>query len=348
MKKSLSIITLIVLVAAMTFTFVACQPNNLPDDNTDPISVTLYTPDGAPAMSVAKIIADGKIGNITAKVEIAQNAQDIVAKATKAERELELAVLPTNAAATVYNATKGDYVLFSINTYGLLYIMGTEQVSDLNALKGQVLYSIGLGQVPQYVFDKVLAHAGIEKVSNSDVAEEGKLAIKYADNAQGINPLMLQGKAKFGLLGEPAATQLVNKAAAAGKTVYRLFDVQQLWKDAVGGTKTGYPQACLIVKKSLLANKTFAKALDEAMSANAAYIAANVGTLKTTLAGAGSKVDVDYTAEIVTRCNISYIKANSDGLKAELAAYLAEFGFSANGTKPSDKLPDDAFYYAFD
>lgn len=347
MKKSLSIITLIVLVAAMAFTLAACQPN-LPDEDIAPTSVTLYTPDGAPAMSVAKIIADGKIGDTTATVEIAQNAQDIVAKATKAERELELAVLPTNAAATVYNATKGDYVLFSINTYGLLYIMGTEEVLDLNALKGQVLYSIGMGQVPQYVFDKVLAHAGIQKVNNSDVAEEGKLAVKYTDNAQGINPLLLQGKAKFGLLGEPAATQLVTKAAAAGKTIYRLFDVQQLWKDAVGGTKTGYPQACLIVKKSLLANKTFAAALDRAMSANAAYLAENVGTLKSTLAGAGSKVDVDYTTEIIARCNISYIKANSDGLKAELAAYLAEFGFSANGVKPSDKLPDDAFYYAFD
>ena len=210
MKKSLSIITLIVLVAAMVFTLAACQPN-LPDEDIAPTSVTLYTPDGAPAMSVAKIIADGKIGDTTATVEIAQNAQDIVAKATKAERELELAVLPTNAAATVYNATKGDYVLFSINTYGLLYIMGTEEVSDLNALKGQVLYSIGMGQVPQYVFDKVLAHAGIQKVNNSDVAEEGKLAVKYADNAQGITPLLLQGKAKFGLLGEPAATQLEQK-----------------------------------------------------------------------------------------------------------------------------------------
>ena len=124
--------------------------------------------------------------------------------------------------------------------------------------------------------------------------------------------------------------------------------MQQLWKDAVGGAKTGYPQACLIVKKSLLANKTFAAALDRAMSANAAYLAENAGTLKSTLTGAGSKVDVDYTTEIIARCNISYIKANSDGLKAELAAYLAEFGFSANGVKPSDKLPDDAFYYAFD
>lgn len=347
MKKLLSMLLSLALIATLCVSLVACQSEADPEPST-PTQITLYTPDGAPAMSVAKIIADGKIGDVATTTVIAQNAQNIVAKATSSERELDIAVLPTNAAATVYNATKGDYVLFSVNTFGLLYVLGTEQIKTLDQLKGQVVHSIGLGQVPQYVFDKILSAANIQKVANSDVAEEGKIAVKYADNAQGINPLILQGKAKFALIGEPAATQLIGKAAAAGKTVYRLFDLQKLWKDAVGVDNDGYPQACLIVKKSLLASKTFVASLDAALAANAEYLTANVSGLKATLKGVGSAIDIDYTADIIARCNVGYKKANSAGLSDEIALYLAEFGFSTNGTKPSDKLPDSGFCYNFD
>lgn len=181
-----------------------------------------------------------------------------------------------------------------------------------------------------------------------DPPEFAPINIKYEADASSIIPLFKSGTAKFAVIGEPAVTQLTNLMKTQNVEVYNLFDLQALWKSAVNGTSEGYPQASVIVKNSLLANKTFVDALANALSQNAEYMTVNVATVGETLGTVGSTLaKTTFNADLIKRCNLGFTKANADGLGKELETYLSEFGFKSDGDKPNNKMPTSDFYYDF-
>lgn len=279
-------------------------------------SVTCYVPDGAPALAVAKIMSEGHVGSVPTEV-VVTTGEETSAKCVSGEADL--AILPTNAAVKICS-TRNDYCIFSVNVYGLLYVVGNVQVESLQQLKGSVVYSIGLGNTPEFVFKKVLDSQNVAYENDSNDAE--KVNFKYETDGATIIPLVLQGKANFAVLGEPAVSNLIAKAALQNKTVYRLFDLQQLWKAAVQSDVAGYPQASLVVKKSLLKG-SFAKELKNAVFANAEFLNANLENLNTLMQQHGSSLDVNYTAEIISRCNLVAVLAQD--AKQDIEKYLQTF-----------------------
>lgn len=183
-------------------------------------------------------------------------------------------------------------------------------------------------------------------VPDDNTPDATPVSIKYEADGSSIIPLFLNGSAEYAVLGEPAATNLVNKMKKdKGVDVYTVFDLQEQWKSAVNSSSYGYPQACMIVKKELLESKDFVDALVAALNANAAYISNNLSTLKDTMTAAGSSLTVNYTDALISRCNLGATLASQDGLDSDVNKYLAEFGFSVDADKPVNKLPDSGFYF---
>lgn len=307
MKKIVSI-TLSLIILTIAFAFGAC--------NGETAELSLYVPDGAPALSVAKIIRDGMVGGNTVTT-VVTTGEDVVAKC--AAGEADLAVLPTNAAVKICSE-RDDYQLFSVNVYGVLYMVGTERIESISKLQGETLYSIGLGNTPEYVFKTICDKQGV----NYD-GKDG-ITIKYESDASTIIPQVLQGKVKFALIGEPAVTQITNKAASQGKTIYTLFDLQQLWQQATNSDELGYPQASMIVKKTLL-NASFATKLLAILQQNYEFLTANVGDINALMRNAGSSLDINYTKEIIDRCNLKTVAAKD--AKGDVEKYLGTFAAMA-------------------
>lgn len=337
MKKSLFVFVLIVIVAATVCTLVACNRGKTPSEP-DGEALQMFVPDGAPALSVAKIIKDGKIGESRVEAHIS-TGDDVVGKCSSGEADI--AVLPTNAAAKICNM-RNDYVLFSVNVYGTLYIVGTKQLTSFSQLKGERLYSIGLGNTPEFVLKTVCDAQGVEYLEYSgETTYYNAVMVKYFTDASEIIPLVLSGEANFALVGEPAASQLVGKLVESGKTGYNLFDMQQLWQTATESKQTGYPQASMIVKKSLL-NEQFRVSLDDVLTQNAAFLKNNVAELGKILKDAGSSLTVNFNEQIIERCHIVYTPALS--VRSDLDNYLKLFGL------PSEMVPlkDSVFDVATD
>ena len=146
MKKLLSLLAAIALV----FTLGACEPipntgsgngGNVPA----PASVTVYAPDGAPAVAISKIINDGKIGNTEATVNIVAGADLLTTNV--ANGSADVAVMPVNLAAKTYNGGV-KIKLVSVNIFGCLYMVGKTPVTALTDLVGKVVYNIGRGGTP--------------------------------------------------------------------------------------------------------------------------------------------------------------------------------------------------------
>lgn len=332
MKK----ITLILIIFALAATVLCgCAPAE--EQPELPSEISLYVPDGAPSLSVADILNDKSVGGVAVNATIT-TGDDAFAKCTSGEADI--AILPTNAAVKVLSA-RDDYCLFTVNVQGLLYLVGTSEISSLSDLMGQTVYSIGLGNTPEYVFKKILDSQSIAYCELGDTVDENKVNLKYEKDGSSIIPLLASGKAEFAVLGEPAVTQATNKLKSQGKTLYELADLQQLWQQATGSSQAGYPQASLIVKKSLVQNKSFADALYQKLSQNADFVEQNAGSINQLMQDNGSSLDITYTAEILQRCNLVCIKAES--VKSDIESYLGTF------SALSSLLPlDDAIFFDFD
>ena len=304
---------LVVMLALLTSIFVGCAKEE----------IVCYVPDGAPALAVAKIIADGKIGDTNVTTQIT-TGEDVVAKC--ASGEADMAILPSNAAVKICSQ-RNDYLMFSVNVFGLLYVVGTRQVASLQELCDNTVYSIGLGNTPEYVMKKILDVNDVSYADTFNYISDGTTAVQ----------LIMSGQAEFALLGEPAVTNLIQKAAEKNKTVYRLFDLQQLWQQATDSQEEGYPQASLIVKESLL-NARFVRNLQQILQQNEQFLHDNLSQLNALLQSAGSSLDMVYTAEIVERCNIRFTMAHE--IKNDLQTYLQTF----QAMQAFLPLSDEIFY----
>ncbi len=313
MKKLFSVLLLSILLVGAIVCVTAC-------DNSPEGQLVCYVPDGAPTLAVANIMATKQVGNADVEV-VVSTGNDVIAKCSAGEADM--AVLPTNAAVKICS-TLDDYQLFSVNVYGVLYVVGTQQISGLADLKGKVVHSIGLGNTPEYVFSKVLENAGVAFEKNVDSAKDSNtVGIKYYDDASSIVPLIVGGQVDFAVLGEPAVTNLKAKAATKNIAVHTLFDLQTEWKNAVGSDQEGYPQASMIVKKSWLQKQGFAKVLEKTIKENKQYLLDNLDTLNELMQSYGSSLNVAYTKEVIESCNLNVVMASE--AKSDIETYLNEF-----------------------
>lgn len=193
----------------------------LPDDGfyyenstggTTPEKVDIYVPDGATALALAYFMHSGeKVSGATLEIHVvtASSIGSFVANGSA-----DMAVMPSNAAAKMYN-TNGKYKLVMTLTHGNLYIVGGD-MSGVDSLVGKRVGAIGQGQVPDLVLRYILKQKNIEYVL-SDTAAEGKVAITYYSDGGSVARALKAGQIDFGLLAEPAAStvyDLVNAESA--------------------------------------------------------------------------------------------------------------------------------------
>ena len=77
-------------------------------------------------------------------------ADEIVPKLIKGE--LDMAAIPANLAATLYQKTKGGIQVMAVNTLGVLYVVEKgNTVHSFADLKGRTILSTGKGTTPEYV-----------------------------------------------------------------------------------------------------------------------------------------------------------------------------------------------------
>lgn len=325
------------LVLVLLFLFSTTSCFGCSSKSKDEEIIDVYIPDGAPSIAMAKLLNDNYQGE-NLKVEYHIVSSDEITM-NVANGNADIALLPTNAAANLYN--KGvDIKIVSSNTWGMLYMVSNNDdffsMDDLNILKGEVIGVIGKNQVPDLVFKYILNSYNIQYVE-SDTKVEDKVSIKYISDGPSMIPLLKNNMLEFGILAEPALTNSLTKA-----NVSVILDLQEEWKKC-NNSIDSYPQASLTVKASLLKdNNEFIKEFLNQIDLSSKWVLDNTDKLQTILSQYGSTSSITYTKEIIERCNIKLvtgevmINAVDDFLKALHSVIPNVIG---------GKLPDEQFYY---
>ena len=243
--------------------------------------------------------------------------------------DLDVAAVPSNVAAVLYNKTEGGIRLLGVNTGGVLYVLSNnaEPVSSLADLKGKTVYASGMGGVPEYAFKALMAKEGL--------AEDDIELIWMNSHADVVSTLLSQGG--YALVPEPQVTVAGTKA----DTVKVDLDINAMWKESFG---YDLPMGVIACRAEIADSRAddlgyflreYNKVLEgyNADKDAAAEIIANAGILPA--AGVAKAA--------MPRCNIMLETGTAHA--KDILTPLYETLFSFNPQSVGGSIPGDDFYF---
>ncbi|MDR1801751.1 MAG: ABC transporter substrate-binding protein [Lachnospiraceae bacterium] len=141
---------------------------------TDDYSIKIGGLKGPTGIGLVKLIDDaneGKTENNYTFDGFMASPDEVTPKLVQGE--LDIAAVPSNLAAVLYNNTKGEIKVVAVNTLGILYIVDTTgEISSVADLKGKTIYANGKGSTPEYTLRYILEKNGLDP--DKDVTIEWK------------------------------------------------------------------------------------------------------------------------------------------------------------------------------
>ncbi len=148
--------------------------------------------------------------------------------------ELDIAAVPVNMAAALYNKTGGEILTLAANTLGVLYIVEKgDTVQSMADLAGKKILAAGQGSTPEYVINYLLEKNGL-----TDSVE-----VEYvSEHAEAVTQ-MAAGSADLILVPEPFVTTALSKVEGARVAL----DLTQEWAKV---SDADMVMGCLVVSKA--------------------------------------------------------------------------------------------------
>ena len=229
MKKRLF---LLITVIVLALTLLSCSQTPALDTEKE-ISVMVLN--GTTGFGAAKLIDDSANGNTELNYKFSVESDASVVNSALINGSVDIAALPTNAAAVVYNKTGGNVKVAAVNTLGVLYIVENgESVNSFADLKGKTVYVPGQGSNPEYVTAFLCEENGLK------VGEDVTLDFTYNAPAD-LRTAVASGQVEIAVLPEPMVT--IAKTANADLRV--ALDLTKEW-DKVA-EKNSLMQGCIVV-----------------------------------------------------------------------------------------------------
>ena len=335
MKKLFAIILSLALALSLT----ACVNADNSSSKADTSSKQPYTSvemsvacmTGPTGIGMAKLMHDDEAG-ITANdytFTVASAATDITGKFLQGE--INIASVPTNVAATLYNKSEGKVRMLAVNTYGVLSILEKgDTIKSIADLKGKTIYSTGKGQNPEYILNYILSENGINPQTD--------ITINFV-SSEDLVAKLISGEAEIAMAPEPAATTVMVK----NQELKRVLSINDEWAKV---SDTKLMMGCVIALDSYVESNPAAvekfleeyKASIEYATVNAEQAATYCETYKIAPSAAIAK-------KAIPTCNLCYVSGKD--MKTNVNGYLSVL-FDADPTSIGGKLPADDIYYKAD
>lgn len=293
------------------------------------LTVRVAVPDGVPALSIVRLLRErpsmGK--NVTISYEVVRSPELMAARVVSGEADI--AMVPTNLAAVLYNRNV-PYRLVSANAWGMLYVVSSENIRSWQDLRGKEIHTFGRGLTPDLVFRYLL--------TQNSLNPDRDITLRYLGSGTELAQAMIAGRVKTAVLPEPAATQVMMRR----QDVLPVLDLQRAWATATG-LGVSYPQASLLISNAVLNGyPEFVDRFLHEVAQSASWVNSNPQA-----AGIwAEELQTGLTAKVVEnalpRCNIRFVPARE--ARGAIEAYLRVLrDFSPESI--GGRLPSEAFYF---
>ncbi len=255
-------------------------------------------------------------------------ADEIVPKLIKGE--LDMAAIPANLAATLYQKTNGGIQVMAVNTLGVLYVVEKgDTVHSFADLKGRTILSTGKGTTPEYVLRYLLKKNGIDP--DKDVK------IEYYSEASEVTAQMAATKKDaIAVLPQPYVTA----AQIQDSSLRVVLDLTKEW-NKVCDTQ--------LITGVTVVRTAYAEEHPEVITAFLNDYQKSVEAANNDIDGTAAlceKIGVVAKAAIakkaLPKCNI--VCRTGEEMQKDVAAYLQVL-YDASPASVGGKLPDSGFYW---
>ena len=244
--------------------------------------------------------------------------------------ELDMAAIPANLAATLYQKTSGGIEAVAVNTLGVLYVVEKgDTVQSMADLKGRTILSTGKGTTPEYVLRYLLTQNGIDP--DKDVT------IEYYSEATEVTAQMANAEDAIAVLPQPYVTA----AGLQDDTLRVALDLTEEW-NKICDTQ--------LITGVTVVRKEYAEEHPDVVDAFLTDYAKSVDAANTDLDGTaalceeqGVVAKAAIAKKALPNCNI--VCLTGDDLKTNASAYLQVL-FDADPAAVGGAMPGDDFYWS--
>lgn len=325
MKK----VIVFMLCLTLILTFVGCAGKDKTSQGDTKSKVSVACLKGPTGVGMTKLMSDNDNNKTKNSYEftVASAADEISGRIVSGE--INIASVPTNLAAKLYNKTDGKITMLAVNTLGVLSIVENgDSIKSIKDLKGKTVYTTGEGSNPEYILRYLLSKNGVDSYKDVD--------IHFVANNDELIATLVSGTASIAMIPEPAATSAIVKK----NTLKKVLSINEEWEKT---TDEDLMMGCVIALKSYAENNK--EAVQNFLSDyknSVDYVNQNIEQSADLCEKYAIIPSSAIAKKSIKDCNIKFI--HSKDAQAPLQDYFKVL-YDADKTSIGGKLPQDDFYY---
>lgn len=307
-------------------------PEPTPEPAAEPdseVPVNVMVLNGTTGFGMAKLISDAEKGEAALNYSFSVESDASNVTAALVSGGADIAALPTNAAAALYNKTEGKVQLLALNTLGVLYLVVNTENDDIQSvsdLAGKTVYAPA--QNPSFIFKYICQANGLDDVTIDN---------SYAQPAD-LRTALAAGEVDIAVLPEP----MVTIALSANDKLATALDLTAEW-DAVAPAAGSLVQGCVVVRADFAAeHPAEVAAFLEEYERSIAYLSTDTADAAALIESTGIFTKAAVAQKAIPNCNVCFI---SGADMAEPMGAFLEIMFELAPESVGGKLPGDDFYY---
>ena len=318
MKKMIKILAVVLLIVSLPF---VCAAENTADKTV----VRVAALQGPTGMSVAHMMTEND-----GSYELTLVAAPAEVNALVISGQVDIASVPINVGAVLYNKTEGGVKALALTTRGMLYVLEKgDTIHSVQDLEGKTILYAGQGATPEYVTEYILSTFGVNAALETE-AEHAAVASKA-----------IEGLADIVLLPEPMVTNVLMK-----NPDFRVaLDITEAFAAAAqmnGVADAQLSMSVVIVRKEFAeAHPDLVEVFMKDLEASIAFANENVAEAAQEIADLGIIAAAKVAEKALPSCRLVFV--SGEDMQAQ-AAPLYDILFSANPASVGGKAPDEGYY----
>ena len=317
MKKISTLILTIILVVNLT----GCSLSKY---------VRVKTYNGLPAISICKLIKeeDNIKSSYKTSYTIENNDKKLLESLNK--KEVDIALVPTDMAAKVYNKNSSYQICASIGQGSYYLVTSDPEVTGFNStLINKEIAIAGESSMTDNIVKAIL------KKNNID---ETLVKFKYTNTVPELVKTLTLGEIYIGIVPETSLTSLLYKhsglkiLASTNDAYENTFDISE-----------GYPQFSVIVRKDFADNnKEYVNKFLSKLKESIEFV--NNNPLQAGAYGEELKIPIkpQILSKAIKRCNLKFIEIDKFKQNYE---YFFEILYNYNNEAVGGTVPDESIYH---
>ena len=320
MKKLISVLIIAVMILSLAAGAAYA-------DSPDTVNVMVLN--GTTGFGMAQLMSASAAGSAAVDYEFTVETDASNVTAALISGTADIAALPTNAAAALYNKTEGGVQIAAINTLGVLYLVvntdkyPVEDVDEWAELDGMTVYAPA--QNPSFILQALAERAEADLTIDNTYAQPADLRTALA-----------AGEVDIAVLPEP----MVTIACSANESLAVAIDLTAAW-DTVFPQKL--VQGCVVVRTEFAEeHPDLVNAFLEEYEASIAYLSEDIDAAAQMIEDNGIFQNAGVAKKAIPNCNVCFLAGEE---MQEAMDGFCQVMFEVAPASVGGAVPEADFYY---